>query len=345
MSKNLLVPRVLLLGAVCLILLGFFVVPRAALGGFGRPLVALAELPVLGCWMLFIFVPEDGYLVLSYVCRCLRWSSAAKRMQIHVAHVLQTTEPPATVQRMAKLHQILALEKGIKSRSHNALTDTYHLLQKKSAGIFDGLIRTYRTKDDEGDPLPSESKIVQRTVKDLLDEVAATLTPLIDVVLTKDHANTFARASITVDGIAIGSDVPVTTLLFLEKQLTEIRTVITRLPALDPSDIWIPGDLIGESKTASVETHRSQKVTEPVVAYPATAEHPAQVTLAQKDVVVGYWSTVKLSGALPQHRINELLGRVNRLLDAVKVARAEANDVDVADLRIGGEIFSFLFSD
>lgn len=342
MSKNLLVPRVLLLGAVCLILLGFFVVPRAALGGFGRPLVALAELPVLGCWMLFIFVPEDGYLVLSYACRCLRWSSAAKRMQIHVAHVLQTTEPPATVQRMAKLNQILAVEQGLKVRSHKAFTDIHHLLQKRASGIFDGLVRNYRPTNDDGDRLPSESKIVQKTVTGLLDEVAAALVPLIDVVLIKDNANTFARADISVGGIVIASDVPVTTLLSLQKLLGELRTLVLGLPALDPADVWTPGDLIGVSETAPFETFRTQKTTKAVVDYAATVEHPAQIRVVNEDVIAGYWSMTKLSGALPQHRINELLSRVDQLLDAVKVAREEANSVDVVDLRIGGDLFAFI---
>ena len=50
---------------------------------------------------------------------------------------------------------------------------------------------------------------------------------------------------------------------------------------------------------------------------------------------VGYWTTVKFSGALPARRVNELLDRIERLQQAVKFAREEANAAEVADQRAG----------
>lgn len=38
----------------------------------------------------------------------------------------------------------------------------------------------------------------------------------------------------------------------------------------------------------------------------ATDKHPAQVEVYHEDVPVGYWTTVKFSGALPARRVNEL---------------------------------------
>ncbi len=63
-----------------------------------------------------------------------------------------------------------------------------------------------------------------------------------------------------------------------------------------------------------------------------------------EDVLVGYWTTVKYSGALPQARINELKSRVVKLSEAVKVAREEANAVTVTDQKIGDRVFDYLFA-
>ena len=52
---------------------------------------------------------------------------------------------------------------------------------------------------------------------------------------------------------------------------------------------------------------------------------------------------MKFSGALPAKRVNELLERVEKLQQAVKFAREEANSAEVADQRIGDAVFGYLF--
>jgi hypothetical protein len=63
-----------------------------------------------------------------------------------------------------------------------------------------------------------------------------------------------------------------------------------------------------------------------------------------EDIVVGFWRTVKFSGALPARRVNELAERVERLQEAVKFAREEANNLEVQDQKVGEKIFQFLFA-
>jgi hypothetical protein len=58
---------------------------------------------------------------------------------------------------------------------------------------------------------------------------------------------------------------------------------------------------------------------------------------------VGYWTTVKFSGALPARRVNELIDRVEKLQHAVKFAREEANNLEITDQRVGEVVFSYLF--
>ncbi|MEG4282743.1 hypothetical protein QUB68_06410 [Microcoleus sp. A006_D1] len=57
---------------------------------------------------------------------------------------------------MARLNQIIAIEKGIKSRSIQELAEAQKALQKPA--VLSGISRTYRPKDEEGEQLPPESK-------------------------------------------------------------------------------------------------------------------------------------------------------------------------------------------
>ncbi|WP_293342737.1 hypothetical protein [Microcoleus sp. CAWBG58] len=71
--------------------------------------------------------------------------------------------------------------------------------------------------------------------------------------------------------------------------------------------------------------------------------HPAQVDVYYEDITIGYWRTVKFSGALPAQRINELLQRVEILQKAVMFSREEANNSEVEEQRVGERIFQFIF--
>ncbi len=243
---------------------------------------------------------------------------------------------------MAKLNQIIAVEKGIKSQSFQDLTESHHALQKPT--LLSGIARTYRPKDEEGEQLPPESTRVQARAEDIIRETAQTMTRLFDVTATKDWANTRARADILVDGNILLPQVPATYLLFLEKQLVDLHTFIRKLPVLDASETWNFDTSADCWATEPVQTTKTKKVPRNHVKAEATDKHPAQVEVYYEDVIVGYWRTVKFSGALPARRVNELLERVEKLQQAVKFAREEANNADVDDQKPGGKVFQYLFS-
>lgn len=244
-----------------------------------------------------------------------------------------------------KLNQAIALTKGAKSRATSALTAAYHTAQKPA--IFAGISRTYRPRDEEGETLPPESTIVQRTVPDLLSEVRGPLTRLFDVVVTVDNGNTVAFGDVIVNGRTIATHVPVPTLLFLEKQLVDLRTFVAQLPTLDASERWSLDDAAGTHvyRNEASETTRGKKIPRVLVKAEATDKHPAQVDVWQEDVVVGFWSTTKFSGAIPITRRSELVSRIEALIDAVKQARERANETEVPDVRIGDKIFDYLLTE
>lgn len=243
---------------------------------------------------------------------------------------------------MTKLSQIIAVEKGVKSDTARRVTDLHHAVQKPA--LLSGISRTYQPRREDGDPLPPESTKVQVAAGDVLGEVAATMTRLFDVTLTKDHANTVARADVVVDGRPVLRDVPVTYLLFLEKQLNDLHTFVAKLPVLDPAEDWSFDDARGCYATRPASTVRTKKVPRNHVRAEATQQHPAQVDVFTEDVPEGDWTTVKFSGALPATRVRTLLDRVVKLQHAVKFAREEANSAEVTDVKAGEALFAWLLA-
>lgn len=244
---------------------------------------------------------------------------------------------------MTQLHQILAVETGVKSRSVRGFTDAYHSIQR--APLLSGISRTYTPKDHDGDQLPPESQHVQVKVSEIITGITETLTRLFDVVLTKDAANQNARANVVLDGNTLLTDVPVTYLLFLEKNLIDVRTFVSKLPVLDPSKEWDYDPNVSVYRSKVVETTKSKKVPKNHIKSAATDKHPAQVELFHEDVIVGTWATTNFSGALPQARVDELLTRVDKLYEAVKYAREEANGLEITDRHAGRAIFEYIFAD
>jgi hypothetical protein len=242
---------------------------------------------------------------------------------------------------MARLNQIIAVEKGVKSRSFQELTEAHHVLQKPA--MLSGIARTYRPKDEEGEQLPPEATKVQIKAEEVIRDTVRILTQLFDVTATKDWANCEAKADVVVDGQVLLTAVPATYLLFIEKQLVDLHTFVKKLPVLDASETWAFDASADCYATEPVQTVRTKKIPRNHVKAEATEKHPAQVEVYYEDVTVGFWRTVKFSGALPARRINELLTRVEKLQQAVKFAREEANNLEVTDQKTGDKVLNYLF--
>lgn len=243
---------------------------------------------------------------------------------------------------MTKLNQVIAIEKRVKSDATTVLTKAYQDAQKPQ--LLSGISRTYTPRDDDGERFPPESTKVQIQATGLVDMVSAALTRFYDLTLTKDAANTVAKATIVVDGVTLAEDVPVTFCLFLEKQLQDVYTFITKLPVLDPSEEWEFSLAADTFATPVTKTVKTKKVPKNHVLSPATDKHPAQVQVFTEDVVIGEWATIKFSGAMPQQWINSAKERVSKLIEATKKAREEANMIQVVDRKVGETIFDYIFA-
>lgn len=241
-----------------------------------------------------------------------------------------------------RLNQVVATVSGKKTAAEKALTEAYHLAQKPE--LFTGLTRTYTPNTEGGDTKPPERKVPQYRVKDLYRKVEGDLVEMFDGVATQDYSNCKARADVVVDGKVVIAQAPVTYLLFVEKQLTSLKNFVEKLPIRDGGDDWTYQAEADLFVTPTTQSQVTAKVQEPIVLFPATDKHPAQTQLITKDVVTGSWSNRKSSGAIARQEQEQMLDRLKKLSEAVKVAREEANHIEAESVRVGGAILDFVFA-
>lgn len=243
---------------------------------------------------------------------------------------------------MPKLNQINAIVSGRKGEAEKAVTELYKLIQKDQ--LFAGRERTYRPLDEiQGQKLPPESQRVQQRADDLIRQAVAKWTDLWNLIYTQDVGNQQAKADVVVDGKAILSGVPVTFLLFLDKQVNDLETFVSKLPTPDPAEEWSHDPNSGLLRSKATESVRTSKEPTVIVKYEATKEHPAQTELFTKDVPVGTWTQILYSGCLPTDRKNAILERVKKLQDAIKQAKEQANLMEVEKQKAAEAVFAFVF--
>jgi hypothetical protein len=241
-----------------------------------------------------------------------------------------------------KQNQIIALVQGKKARAAKLLTSIHHSWKD---GKIEGISRTYSPLADDGEKFPSESRVVQVRVESEIKKLQVELNDVINIVFTQECGNTHAEADIIVNETSLLHKVPVTALLFLEKQLVDLKTFAQKLPTLPTDKVWSKDEAKNCWVTEQEQTVKTQKVIEPIVKYDATPEHPAQTDLITKDKTIGHWSTIHLSGALPETERDAIVARIETLQDAVKIAREEANSQEVdMKTQVGEAVLGYIFT-
>lgn len=252
---------------------------------------------------------------------------------------------------MAKLHQILAVERGAKTDADRDLGIAVRGLGVEGEqSPLTGLVKTYRPRNEDGDELPNEYRHVQiRAEQDVLPLIARAMTRWLDVKFTREAASAQAKADIRVDGRTLVPDVPVGYLLGLEEALENLASLVKKLPTLDPSEEWHWDSARGCYATEPKVTARKIRVPQVQIMSPAQVidgkAFDAQVRPYETEVPVGDWTTIKLSGALPFDTVQAVYRRVRKVADAVKMAREHANSIDVTDRKAGEALFEYILGD
>lgn len=240
----------------------------------------------------------------------------------------------------SKLHQIIAVLTGKKTRAEKLLGDAHHGWKPD---LIMGLSRTYEPLDAEGEKQPPENKRVQVRVSEVAKRIAGELAEYFDVQATQETGNTIAAADAVVDGKTLLKNIPVGALLFLEKRLTDLRTFVQQIPTLPTDKEWSFDEASNAYVTPVTQNVRTSKVPTTHVKFQPTEHQPGQAEIIYIDKVIGYYSTRHFSGAILASTQAEMLDRVEKLLEAVKVARETANSVEVDTVKVGQPVMDFIF--
>lgn len=244
-----------------------------------------------------------------------------------------------------RLHMLLAVEPDKKGAAEKILAETINTFNKKQ-DHFTGQLRQYQpVVDDDTERFDNEQKTMVTTVKDKLTYTEKSLIELMDVLYQKEETNTQARADLVLDGITLAEKIPATVLLNMENRFKAIRMMYQEIPTLSPDEDWnLDPTMDNTYKSKPKVTYKTKKVTTPLILYPATDKHPAQVKEVVEDIRQGTWTTTKWSGMLSPSEKSELLGRVDALIQAIKCARVMANDHEAATCKIGQRLFDYINS-
>lgn len=243
---------------------------------------------------------------------------------------------------MPRLNQIIAIEDGAKKTEYADLSKSHHVLQK--AELFSGFIATYAPfTEDPTLKQPDQRKVTQQNATEIIKQTQAGLTEYWDIVATKDMGNCSAKADVVVDGVKLAENIPVTYLLFLEKQLNDLRTFISKLPVLDPSKEWEYDANKGMYKAKFPEQRiKTRKVHKSLVKIEPGPHSQGQAEIITVDEPEGTWTQVDMSTAYPQDEIRDMLDRVSRLQAAVKSAREEANSISVEKASVASKLLHYV---
>jgi hypothetical protein len=243
-----------------------------------------------------------------------------------------------------KLHELLAVEQDRKHKANQALGEAKNIFTKKDP-YFDGMVKRYVSLEENAEQIPDEQKTMVLTVADKLSQTLETVTKGVDAHLSKEETNAsgIAKAVLVIDGQNFGT-FSATSLLAMESHLSKIRDLYNSIPVLDPAKKWTFDEQAGIYKSEDVK-FRSVKRPKVIVKYEATEKHPAQTELLYLDFQVGKYETTYTSGKITPAKKAELLGRIDRLTEGVKIARSKANDVEVKNIKIGQRLFDFIQKD
>ncbi|EAY25111.1 hypothetical protein M23134_05881 [Microscilla marina ATCC 23134] len=241
-----------------------------------------------------------------------------------------------------KLHELLAVEQDRKHKSNQAIGEAKNTFTKKETH-FDGMVKRYVPLEEDSEQIPDENKEIVNTVKEKLDSALDAIVSGIDAHISKEETNAsnVAKSELIVGETNFGT-FSATSLLALEAHLAKIKEMYQAIPTLDHTKKWEFDSQKGVYKTDEEVKFRSVKRPKVIVKYEATEKHPAQTELLYLDFQVGKYETTYFSGKITVTQKKMLIQRIEELLEAVKTARAKANNVEVNNIKIAQTIFDYL---
>ena len=245
-----------------------------------------------------------------------------------------------------KLHELLAVEPDLEGAYQKIIKETIHTFTKRT-DHFNGFTRILEIfAHTEGDPEPpAERKAMDTTVHDKLMYQKDHIIRYMDAVLQKEATNQTAKADLEIDGLMIAKDIPVTFLLALERFLSRIRETYSAIPTLPPGIDYDTASDEGENiykRRHPKKEYKTEKRIVPQILYEATKNHPAQVDKINETFNVGMYTRQETCSMMTPAEKSVLLGRIDKALRAIKIARQKANRAEVINREMGSIIFDYI---
>jgi hypothetical protein len=239
---------------------------------------------------------------------------------------------------MGKLYELLSVQPSLAGQFNKMVLEAQHVFGKRE--LFEGYTKCLQMFNaDRQNEEATEVKAVSYTVEKKLDYLSKFAIDYFDAFLQKEASNQLAKADIVIEDVVIAKDVPACALLGFEDKLLKLRNVLDSIPTLAPGVDWIETDEVGvykdKNQVVRGKTEKSKQFKEVA---PPTTQHKAQVEVWDFDMPVGRYVETKMSGTLTPSRKSQLIGRCDKLIQAVKTARQRANAVETSN-QIIGDIF------
>jgi hypothetical protein len=249
----------------------------------------------------------------------------------------------------SKLHELLAVEGNLAGQAQKMRTELITTTFDKKRHHFGAKRITFKPLAEGAADVTEEQSDIQTSVRAELKWIGEILAKAWDASHCIDLANATAKADlVTEEGATLVKSVPATSLLALEKSIQELHALLAAVPTLDPAKGFQqdPQREPGVFKAREVSKTRTKKMNRAMVMYEATPEHPAQVQLVTEDVPTGTILEQEWSSLVTPVTKSEMLDRCDRLLRAVKRARAKANEteIDQESNKIGQTLLEYVLS-
>ena len=246
-----------------------------------------------------------------------------------------------------KLHAVLAVEATNKAQSEKLLNEQSSNFTKNDSR-FDGLTRVLIPLEGEGERMTTDNKIINYTVIENVAYVAEVVCKYLNTTLSKEETNSSgaAKAELIIDGQSYGQ-VGATSLLALENYLAKVRRFYETIPTLDPTKDWQddPDKERGHKKTERELKYKTEKRTKHIVVHPPTEHFAAEIRESTVDVQVGKYETIYTSTKISTRDKAELLTRIDKVIEAIKVARAKANEAEAIQTDLATKLLEFINKD
>ena len=244
---------------------------------------------------------------------------------------------------MSELHGVIAVLPSLKGTANQALTSVRTTFKNREHQ-FGGHSKSYRPMESGGDNQQPEEVPMTMTVGEELAHFQEQFTPFLDASYQVDVTNTKAKADVIVDGLEL-KDVPATFLLQFEKRIGEMRQALGEVPVLDQKFNWTPDETLGKGvyKAKEEVTYKSKKRLQTKTIFEGNEHHEPQIEKWQEDVRIGEWTTQRFSGMITVQQKITLFRKLDKLQQAVKKARSEANKEEHSTDTVADKIFNYMF--